>query len=103
VIDDESPRQSEIQIRVSLVKPRLSIIVPVYNEERTVDAVLRRLTSVPYPHPEQEVIVVDDGSTDGTSKILAQWVGTPGVTLLQHPVNRGKGAAIRTGLQRFGI
>jgi glycosyltransferase involved in cell wall biosynthesis len=79
-------------------RPRLSVIVPVYNEVRTVDAVLDRLTRVPYPHPEQQVVVVDDGSTDGTAEKLAAWADRPGLVLLRHPVNRGKGAAIRTGL-----
>jgi glycosyltransferase involved in cell wall biosynthesis len=75
---------------------RLSVIVPVYNEERTVEAVLARLAAGPYP--DQQVIVVDDGSTDRTPQLLRAWAGRPGFLLLRHPVNRGKGAAVRTGL-----
>jgi glycosyltransferase involved in cell wall biosynthesis len=85
---------------VGSVIPRLSVIVPVFNEERTIDAVLHRLSRLPYPHPDQQVIVVDDGSTDGTPRILAGWVGRPGVEIVRHTHNQGKGAAVRTGLGR---
>ena len=79
--------------------PPAVVIVPVFNEERTVDAVLDRLTRVPYEYPDQQVIVVNDGSTDGTADRLAGWRGRPGLTLLRHAVNRGKGTAVRTGLR----
>jgi hypothetical protein len=78
--------------------PLLSVIIPVYNEERTVDALLRRVVAGPFPYPQKEVIVVDDGSRDGTADVLARWRDRPGVLLLRHPQNRGKGAAVRTGL-----
>ena len=78
--------------------PTLSIIVPVYNEERYVQAALERLAGRPYPGTEQEVIVVDDGSSDRTPQLLAGWANRPGFRVLTHPQNRGKGAAIRTGL-----
>ncbi|HEY1191603.1 MAG TPA: glycosyltransferase family 2 protein [Gemmata sp.] len=79
-------------------RPKLSIIVPVYNEERHLRAVLERLAVGPYPPDEQEVIVVDDGSSDRTPGILAEWGPRPGFVIRTHPVNRGKGAAVRTGL-----
>lgn len=78
--------------------PLLSVIVPVYNEERTIDALLQRLRAAPYPYPLKEVVVVDDGSRDGTPALLERWAGVPGFLLLRHAVNRGKGAAVRTGL-----
>lgn len=77
--------------------PLLSVIVPVYNEAATVHELLRRVVGVEI---DKQVIVVDDGSTDGTSEILNRWQGREGVELLAHAVNRGKGAAIRTGLKR---
>jgi dolichol-phosphate mannosyltransferase len=77
--------------------PRLSIIVPVYNEEHTVADILHQLAALPYAG-EKEIIVVDDGSTDGTPVLLAAWSGQPGVMVLRHERNRGKGAAVRTGL-----
>jgi hypothetical protein len=83
---------------VGAAAPWLSVVIPVYNEERTVDALLRRVVTGPFPHPDKEVIVVDDGSRDGTAAALERWRGCPGVVLLRHPENRGKGAAVRTGL-----
>jgi len=75
---------------------KLTILVPVFNEERTIAEVLDRLLRLPL---DKEIIVVDDGSTDGTAAILD--ARAPGCfQLLRHPANRGKGAAIRTGLAR---
>ncbi|MDA8366883.1 MAG: glycosyltransferase family 2 protein [Actinomycetota bacterium] len=74
----------------------LSVIVPVFNERATVAEIIRRIRAVDVPF-EVEVIAVDDGSSDGTDKVLAT-LGDSTVRVLTHPVNRGKGAAIRTGL-----
>jgi len=74
----------------------LSVIVPVYNERVTVAEVIRRIRAVDVP-VDVEVIVVDDGSSDGTDKVLSA-LGDSTVRTLTHPVNQGKGAAIRTGL-----
>jgi glycosyltransferase involved in cell wall biosynthesis len=82
--------------RAAVTVPLLTVIVPVFNEERTIDLVLRRLRDGPYP--DKEVIVVDDGSTDATPQILQAWAGQPGFLILRHHHNQGKGAAIRTGL-----
>ena len=75
--------------------PCLSVVVPCYNEDRTVLALLKRVTDSPWVG---QVIVVDDGSTDGTRQILAE-LDNPIVTVELHPVNRGKGAALRTGFR----
>src|SRR3954469_394790 len=74
----------------------LSVIVPVYNERNTVTEILRRMRRTELPI-DLEVIVVDDGSTDGTDRIL-QALEDSTVRVLRHPENRGKGAAVRTGL-----
>jgi glycosyltransferase involved in cell wall biosynthesis len=75
----------------------LSVIVPVFNERPTVAEVIRRIRAVELT-VGVEVIVVDDGSTDGTDKVLAA-VGDSTVRVISHPRNRGKGAAIRTGME----
>src|SRR3989344_2625836 len=76
---------------------KLSIIVPIYNESRTIRALLNKLKAVRFPESvEIEVNVVDDGSTDGTRDILKN-LGS-GYTVLFHEKNKGKGSAIRTGL-----
>lgn len=73
----------------------LTVIVPVYNEIRTVDELLRKVLSAPY---RKQIIIVDDGSTDGTTEGLEKWRGNPYVEIVFHTRNRGKGTAIRTGL-----
>ncbi len=79
---------------------RLSIIVPVYNEARTVRAVIDRLLTIDLPVP-REILVVDDGSTDGTGDVLARAAGEGlAVTVIRMPQNGGKGTAIRAGLAR---
>jgi glycosyltransferase involved in cell wall biosynthesis len=73
--------------------PRLSVIVPVYNEKRFITDVLARVQAEP---TDKEIIVVDDGSTDGTREFLQTLTGDH-IRLLVHERNRGKGAALRTG------
>jgi glycosyltransferase involved in cell wall biosynthesis len=75
----------------------LSVIVPVFNERTTVAEVIRRIRSVKLPF-DVEVIVVDDGSSDGTDKVL-QALGDSTIRVIDHKVNLGKGAAVRTGLE----
>jgi len=74
----------------------LSVIVPVFNERTTVAEIIRRIRAVDIPLVV-EIVVVDDGSSDGTDKVLAA-LADSSVRVLTHPVNRGKGAAIRTAL-----
>lgn len=73
---------------------KVSILVPCYNEQSSIEELLRRVREIPL---EKEVIVIDDGSTDGTGELLRSLVGG-GEKMLSHPVNLGKGSAIRTGL-----
>ena len=77
---------------------KLTIVVPVFNEENTVRQVLDSLVAQPIPG-DVEIIVVDDGSTDRTKEILqATWHHSH--VCVRHEVNRGKGAAVRTGISR---
>jgi glycosyltransferase involved in cell wall biosynthesis len=75
---------------------KLSVIVPVFNERNTVVEILRRMRAVDLPI-EREIVLVDDGSSDGTQQVLAQ-LGDSTVKVVKHTHNQGKGAAIRTGL-----
>ncbi len=76
---------------------RLSVLMPVYNEAATVEMAVKRVLGVNYPC-ETELVVVDDGSTDGTAELLGR-ICEPRVSVHRHPVNRGKGAAIRTAAE----
>ena len=75
----------------------LSVLVPVYNERATVGEVIRRIRAVDIPL-EIEVVVVNDGSSDGTDKVLAALEDST-VRVFNHTKNQGKGAALRTGLE----
>ena len=76
---------------------KLTIAVPVYNERERVERALKELLSVDFPI-ETEVIVVDDGSKDGTADIVEGLHFPSHVRVVRHPRNRGKGAALRTAL-----
>ncbi|TDI49751.1 MAG: glycosyltransferase family 2 protein [Acidobacteria bacterium] len=78
--------------------PVLSIVVPVYNEEATVQTLLKSVLAAPLPNGvEREIIVVDDGSSDGTAEALKAFADDPRVRVFRQPANRGKGAALRRG------
>jgi len=80
----------------------LSVVMPVYNEAATVEQVVERVLAVPVP---KELIVVDDGSTDGTTELLrrlSERYAEAEVRVLSQPRNRGKGAALRRGIQAAG-
>ncbi|HEY3001237.1 MAG TPA: glycosyltransferase family 2 protein [Kribbellaceae bacterium] len=76
---------------------KLSILMPVYNEERTVASAVKRVLGVNYPC-DTELVVVNDGSKDATAAVLDS-LHYPGLIRHDHPTNRGKGAAIRTAAQ----
>ncbi len=75
---------------------KLSIIIPVYNEEKTIFEILKRVESVVLKSMEKEIIIVNDASTDGTKDILAS---LQSYMVINHEINQGKGRAIRTGLE----
>jgi len=76
---------------------RLSVLMPVYNERATVERAIEEVLAADLP-ATTELVVVDDGSTDGTAELLDGRDWGPQVTILRHPANRGKGAAVRTAL-----
>jgi dolichol-phosphate hexosyltransferase len=79
----------------NLARVKLSILMPVYNERATLDSAVKEVLGVSYPC-EIELIIVDDGSTDGTRDLYPAITGDPRVVLHLHERNQGKGAAIRT-------
>jgi glycosyltransferase involved in cell wall biosynthesis len=79
---------------------RLSVIIPVYNEEQTIDEVIARVSTVELPGVEKEFVIANDGSTDATRGIIdkRQWPSGAQVHVYHSPINLGKGAAVRIGL-----
>lgn len=77
---------------------KLSIIVPVYNEEKTIDEVLHRILNEPLAGWQKEIIVINDGSTDKTRKILDKW--RKKVTVIEKDKNEGKGSALSIGFRK---
>jgi glycosyltransferase involved in cell wall biosynthesis len=76
----------------------LSILMPVYNERTTVEAAIADALGAELPVASRELIVVDDGSTDGTRELLGAGTWPENVRVVFHPENQGKGAAVRTAL-----
>ena len=74
----------------------LSIVIPVFNESRTVSELVSRVQETTVPH---EIILVDDGSDDGSAEILTRLAAAPNIQAVTHESNRGKGAAVATGCQ----
>lgn len=75
---------------------KISVIIPVYNEIHTIQEILKRVQAVGVA---DEILVVDDGSTDGTRGVLKEYDGQDPVRVIFHEENQGKGAAVRTGIQ----
>lgn len=80
---------------------KVSIILPVYNERHILPLVLERVLNAPLPAGcEKEIIIIDDGSTDGTTQLVSKYAGLPLVLVHHSVVNFGKGAAIRIGIAK---
>ena len=77
-------------------KSSLSIVIPVYNERKTIREIVKRVKAAPR---DKEIIIVDDYSTDGTRQILREFETDPQIKVFYHPKNIGKGAALRRGFQ----
>ena len=91
-----SPRSRAEKQKDAGLKNKLSVIIPCYNEKDTVAEVIQRVRAVELAH---EILVIDDGSTDGTRDVLAQIDPEDDLKIILHERNRGKGAAVRTGFK----
>jgi glycosyltransferase involved in cell wall biosynthesis len=76
---------------------KLSVIIPCYNEKETICTVVEAVLTAPYEN--KEIIIVDDCSKDGTREVLLEEIEPLVQQILFHKLNRGKGAALRTGIQ----
>lgn len=74
---------------------KLSVIMPVYNEDKTLPHIIEKVKSI---NIDKELIIIDDGSNDRTKQVLNNIIGGGSIKIISHPVNKGKGAAIRTAL-----
>ncbi|HXI28344.1 MAG TPA: glycosyltransferase family 2 protein [Vicinamibacterales bacterium] len=79
---------------------KLSIIIPVYNEAQTISEVVERVRTVEIGDIEKEIIIANDGSSDGTRAAIeaSHWFADPRIRTYDHPINVGKGAAVRVGI-----
>jgi glycosyltransferase involved in cell wall biosynthesis len=94
VADDYEPTTRDFVIPRNF---KISVVIPVYNEQATIRQVIANVAALPIP---KEIIVIDDASTDGTRELLSQYEPANGVHVICKPQNEGKGAALRTGLRR---
>ncbi len=100
--EEDSLLSSQSRLKTSTASPLLSIVVPAYNEEIRLGASLERMIAFfneqPYPY---EILVVDDGSSDGTAQVVTEMAeSSPNLKLLTYQPNKGKGHAVRYGMLR---
>lgn len=100
----QAPRESRIPRALGLLdisdwgyneRMKISVIIPAYNEIHTIEEILRRVQGTEIP---DEILVVDDGSTDGTREVLQELDGSGSIRIVLHERNQGKGAAVVTGI-----
>lgn len=88
---------SLVEEALTISPPVVSIIIPAFNEIGTIDKIVSAIRSLPV---QKQIVVVDDGSTDGTRDYIAKLASVTGIDVCLHESNSGKGAAIQSGIQR---
>ncbi len=81
------------------MKKKVSIIIPVFNEESTIKEVINKVLDIKSEDFDKEIIIVNDGSTDNTQDILNSFQSNHRIKIIEHKKNLGKGAAVRTGIK----
>lgn len=95
MLDDHQRR--ELEGKCGIIPPmKLTVLIPIYNEIHTLQEIVKRVLDTGLA---DEILLVDDGSTDGTRELLAQYEGQPPFRVILHEKNQGKGAAVRTGIK----
>jgi len=89
-----SANEQSVDSSTTIASPRLTVIIPAFNEIATIEQVVNAVVDLPIC---KQVILIDDGSTDGTRELIASLHGKRGIESILHPENRGKGAAIQSG------
>lgn len=79
---------------------KLSIVMPVFNEKKTISEIIKRVKNARIQGFEKEIIIVDDGSSDGTQGKIRNSIRGSNIKYLEHKKNQGKGAAVRTGISK---
>lgn len=102
--ENRRPADQEFEIAAGqMAVTKLSVVIPAYNEQATIEMLLARVAAAPLPPGVTlEMVVVDDGSRDGTRELLRELVkkGEPPFVYVEHEKNQGKGAAVRTGFAK---
>lgn len=99
MISSNFKRSSRLFKRASMKNERISLLIPVYNEAEFLETLLERVESVDFCGLEKELVIVDDGSSDGTREILRKIENQkPNYRIIYHAQNMGKGAALRTAI-----
>jgi glycosyltransferase involved in cell wall biosynthesis len=96
--DSATAYDSAVTVEPTQSKPTLTILMPVFNEARTIQEIIKRVWAAPLNGANKELIIVDDGSTDGTREVLQKLHLKEKQKVYFHAQNMGKGAALRTAL-----
>ena len=84
---------------LSTKTPNVAVIVPCWNEEKTIKGTVDSLLALDYPKDKLTIVLVDDGSTDGTAKVMDTFIGNPQITVI-HKENGGKHTAVNLGIEK---
>jgi peptidoglycan-N-acetylglucosamine deacetylase len=95
-----SPARKQRGKEASLHTPSVAVIVPCYNEEKTIEATIESLLALKYPKDKLTLVLVNDGSKDGTASVMDTYIGNPQITII-HKENGGKHTALNLGIEKI--